>query len=101
MRTGKARAQALDFGALAESVEDDVRTLFGECLGDAETDAAGRASDQRSLAFSSCGLRRVNAFMVAQSCPALQFGKIAMIRFSQVSLIRGTKLLLEGGRCRA
>jgi ATP-binding cassette subfamily F protein 3 len=34
--------------------------------------------------------------MVAQSCPALQFGKIAMIRFSQVSLIRGTKLLLEG-----
>ena len=30
--------------------------------------------------------------MVAQSCPALQFGKIAMIRFSQVSLIRGTKL---------
>jgi ATP-binding cassette subfamily F protein 3 len=34
--------------------------------------------------------------MVAQSCPALQFGKIAMIRFSQVSLMRGTKLLLEG-----
>src|SRR3989454_2592768 len=34
--------------------------------------------------------------MVTQSCPALQFGKIAMIRFSQVSLIRGTKLLLEG-----
>src|SRR5437773_1190739 len=34
--------------------------------------------------------------MVAQSCAALQFGKIAMIRFSQVSLIRGTKLLLEG-----
>src|SRR5438128_7169701 len=34
--------------------------------------------------------------MVAQSCPALQFGKIAMIRFSQVSLIRGTKPLLEG-----
>src|SRR2546422_2847157 len=34
--------------------------------------------------------------MVAQSCPALQFGKIAMICFSQVSLIRGTKLLLEG-----
>ncbi len=34
--------------------------------------------------------------MVAQSWPALQFGKIAMIRFSQVSLIRGTKLLLEG-----
>src|SRR5467141_4023181 len=34
--------------------------------------------------------------MVAQSCPALQFGKIAMIRFSQVSLIRGSKLLLEG-----
>src|SRR5882762_5435567 len=39
---------------------------------------------------------RVNAFMVAQSRPALQFGKITMIRFSQVSLIRGTKLLLEG-----
>src|SRR3989454_8247826 len=34
--------------------------------------------------------------MVTQSCPALQFGKIAMIRFSQVSLMRGTKLLLEG-----
>src|SRR2546426_4272560 len=34
--------------------------------------------------------------MVTQSCPALQFGKIAMIRFSQVSLTRGTKLLLEG-----
>jgi ATP-binding cassette subfamily F protein 3 len=34
--------------------------------------------------------------MVAQSRPALQFGKIAMIRFSQVNLIRGTKLLLEG-----
>jgi len=34
--------------------------------------------------------------MVAQSRSALQFGKIAMIRFSQVGLIRGSKLLLEG-----
>src|SRR5207245_305386 len=34
--------------------------------------------------------------MVAQSRSALQFGKIAMIRFSQVGLIRGGKLLLEG-----
>src|SRR2546428_10880925 len=34
--------------------------------------------------------------MVAQSRSALQFGKIAMIRFSQVSLIRGSKLLLDG-----
>src|SRR6267143_2034141 len=77
-----------------------LRTMFAPCLANAS--AMPRPMPlvepvtSAVLPFIMGTSGRVNAFMVAQSCPALQFGKIAMIRFSQVSLMRGTKLLLEG-----
>src|SRR6267143_874766 len=77
-----------------------LRTMFAPCLANAS--AMPRPMPlvepvtSAVLPFIMGTSGRVNAFMVAQSRPALQFGKIAMIRFSQVSLIRGTKLLLEG-----
>src|SRR6266850_4917 len=86
--------------SISERSPNPLRTMFAPCLANAS--AMPRPMPlvepvtSAVLPFIMGTSGRVNAFMVAQSCPALQFGKITMIRFSQVSLIRGTKLLLEG-----
>ena len=55
---GAARVQHFCLGAfgIAKAIENDVCALCGQLLGNAQTDAAGRASDKRSFSFQHSGL---------------------------------------------
>ena len=50
-----SRAGLLDLCLVAEAIEHHVHAGLGECLGDAEADAAGRAGDDGGLARQLMG----------------------------------------------